>query len=805
MFKHSAVIAALLSVVILTSGCINIDPEALAMAHPLINQFMREHPNADLRVIHYSAAEAEDIIDIIREDCGKLTIEPKEFYLVNITDADFNAVAWIDWENQIIECAYKEGSPGQPITECAPLYKSQCYGDYIYWFDSCGNREIKKEYCPLGCVNGVCVSGRICDVNEIYEEKPDCVCPEGYEMIVIYPRCASGITGAITGLPIAEAITTESGYVEISEDYTTSNADRCLGAEPYYRCVKREKCRSHAQVRCYAGHVYWFDSCGHVQEKKEYCVEGCYNGFCKGTKRTCEEMGGYCSSIACPEDAKVCDDGSTVGRVPPNCEFAPCPSSDNSITGMPILEESSDNTVEPKEAEPVLISTHVCREGYKTSAYWCPDNRICCMPIEKKCYDSDGGKNYYQKGVCEDSSGQRLSDHCNNDGTLTEKYCTDSGTISATTYECPHGCVDGACIKEKCAGEGELTSGAVSPEYYYECCEGLRSFNPYPENWVGGGLLCYDPEKGTPVCKAAGTDDEGWFYPDGKLLRHMECSNIQCTEHNFTACFEGHVYWYDSCENREDKKEYCEHGCVDGACLESKSVQVSIDPKMKNIYSNGSDFEICVKVDSEEEIYSWQFDMSFNSSLIQYKEVVEGDFLSNDGKDTFCVQPTTSEGLIDNYACTRSNMDPMIGISGTGKFACVKFRSLFLGSTKIDLDNVVIADASANSIDSISVSDGIVCVTDSWKCQSFNCGNYTSLLVEGGSGVQTYNIAGVSHNVELSFITSDGTAYLIIDGEGDSFITGEAGMLSGVYLFMEEAINITNTLGEAKIRFCNDI
>jgi hypothetical protein len=28
--------------------------------------------------------------------------------------------------------------------------------------------------------------------------------------------------------------------------------------------------------------------------------------------------------VACTEEAKVCPDGSAVGRVPPNCEFAPC-------------------------------------------------------------------------------------------------------------------------------------------------------------------------------------------------------------------------------------------------------------------------------------------------------------------------------------------------------------------------------------------------------------------------------------------------------------------------------------------------
>jgi hypothetical protein len=30
-------------------------------------------------------------------------------------------------------------------------------------------------------------------------------------------------------------------------------------------------------------------------------------------------------SQACTEEAKVCPDGSAVGRTQPNCEFAPCP------------------------------------------------------------------------------------------------------------------------------------------------------------------------------------------------------------------------------------------------------------------------------------------------------------------------------------------------------------------------------------------------------------------------------------------------------------------------------------------------
>lgn len=33
-------------------------------------------------------------------------------------------------------------------------------------------------------------------------------------------------------------------------------------------------------------------------------------------------------SVACPMDAKLCSDGSYVGRIPPDCDFAACPKED---------------------------------------------------------------------------------------------------------------------------------------------------------------------------------------------------------------------------------------------------------------------------------------------------------------------------------------------------------------------------------------------------------------------------------------------------------------------------------------------
>lgn len=42
-------------------------------------------------------------------------------------------------------------------------------------------------------------------------------------------------------------------------------------------------------------------------------------------------------SVACPADAKICPDGSTVTRVPPDCEFAVCPEVEPEIETVTIV------------------------------------------------------------------------------------------------------------------------------------------------------------------------------------------------------------------------------------------------------------------------------------------------------------------------------------------------------------------------------------------------------------------------------------------------------------------------------------
>jgi predicted lipoprotein with Yx(FWY)xxD motif len=63
---------------------------------------------------------------------------------------------------------------------------------------------------------------------------------------------------------------------------------------------------------------------------------------------------------ACTEEAKICPDGSAVGRTGPNCTFAPCPS---------IVGNDTD--------------AHGCKPSAGYS--WCEAKQKCIRPFEEPC------------------------------------------------------------------------------------------------------------------------------------------------------------------------------------------------------------------------------------------------------------------------------------------------------------------------------------------------------------------------------------------------------------------------------------
>ncbi len=403
MLKKYLVFGLSLTLVIFLSGCLEgLTPEALAYANPLVEQFMEQYPNAQIQITHFTALQSIRLVENISIDCGK-NVTPKDFYRITIDDPDsgLNVIAWIDWENKRLECAVKYGmgeektisKPETPIQTCTSHAEAKCYGDHVYWFDSCGHKQEKKEYCQQGCELGFC------------KEKSHCEREGGY--------CIS-----------------KTDVAGCKEDYVLKEEIDCL--EGKVCCLP--KCESHAELKCYEGHVFWYNSCGHRQEKKEYCYHGCFEGKCKAAPEA------FCGT-------------STEG---------PCETDDNCTTGG--------------------CSSQVCQSVNED-----PVSTTC---IYKDCYN-------------------------------------------AAEYDMVCKCVEGECRwKKECESH-----------HTYKCYE--------------GHVYWYD---------SCGNKEEK------KYACEHGCENRQCKgycqSHHEFKCYEGHVYWYNSCGNKEDKKQACEYGCFEGACIE---------------------------------------------------------------------------------------------------------------------------------------------------------------------------------------------------------------------------------------------
>ncbi len=93
--------------------------------------------------------------------------------------------------------------------------------------------------------------------------------------------------------------------------------------------------------------------------------------------------------IACTSDAKICPDGSAVGRIGPDCEFAECP-------------KINETYCEPEQRE-----TDFCIEIYSPVCGWNNPETIQCVTFpcattySNSCFACQNPNvEYYTEGEC---------------------------------------------------------------------------------------------------------------------------------------------------------------------------------------------------------------------------------------------------------------------------------------------------------------------------------------------------------------------------------------------------------------------
>jgi hypothetical protein len=130
-------------------------------------------------------------------------------------------------------------------------------------------------------------------------------------------------------------------------------------------------------------------------------------------------------------------------------------------------------------------------------------------------------------------------------------------------------------------------------------------------------------------------------------------------------------------------------------------VTVGVSPSSVSVPVNQS-FATNVTVSGVADLYGWEFQLEWNSSLLSVLNVSEGPFLQAGGTTFFSYNLDATDGNVIVY-CTLTGSIP--GVSGDGTLATVTFSASNVGQCPLDLQGVELADSSGQPI-SCQVANG---------------------------------------------------------------------------------------------------
>ena len=116
------------------------------------------------------------------------------------------------------------------------------------------------------------------------------------------------------------------------------------------------------------------------------------------------------------------------------------------------------------------------------------------------------------------------------------------------------------------------------------------------------------------------------------------------------------------------------------------------------IIDAGDTFTLEIRAEDIHNLAGWQFDITYDSTVLEVVEVNEGDFLKTGGGATFFQRGAIENrlGKVKGLNSARLSED---GVSGTGTLLSVTFTAKAAGQTRLKLDNFQLAAITGKSID----------------------------------------------------------------------------------------------------------
>lgn len=212
---------------------------------------------------------------------------------------------------------------------CAVEFQTDCCGDAVCWFDSCGKMGDLLTLCPFGCLDGACLE---CIPDPLKNEVV--CCDDALCWLDSCGNLGDKITDCPDGCKAGECIQCFPDCVgkECGPDGCGGQCGECdptMVCDGDAQCV----CTTGTDLGCKDSAIFLLDSCGNPVQKITDCPYGCDGGECLECVPDCYDKfcgtdgcGGTCGS--CP-NGLTCQNDTCVGDmvlVPAGTFWKGCPS-----------------------------------------------------------------------------------------------------------------------------------------------------------------------------------------------------------------------------------------------------------------------------------------------------------------------------------------------------------------------------------------------------------------------------------------------------------------------------------------------
>jgi Cohesin domain len=145
--------------------------------------------------------------------------------------------------------------------------------------------------------------------------------------------------------------------------------------------------------------------------------------------------------------------------------------------------------------------------------------------------------------------------------------------------------------------------------------------------------------------------------------------------------------------------------CAGDCVVSPAGTAVYVNPGATGI-NIGDTVTLEIRASSITNLFGYQFDISYDPSILEFSGMQDGTLLSNNGQyQTFCVDYAASSGKLSNIACSIIGSS---GVSGSGLLKRVSFRALTSGTSDVLLSNVKLADSNSARISSTVLSGRVI-------------------------------------------------------------------------------------------------